>query len=403
MGEIVGDAYLVFFGWHDVAQQEWNVDLSYSDGSVPSSGSGEGDFYVSVHDENGDTIYIRYFDPPSDEMGEDSSNWSFTRQFTKVPVLENTRAIRINRVSGAAEWEHLFSDEIPEVRIVESPSGVVDGLLSMSWEGSDSSGRPLRYNVQYSYYEGNPGTWGLIGSSFIRESHSVRVYENELRGSVGEGGRFRVIAYNGVNFSVAESDFFKVPVKPPEINVLGDTSHITLAKGRGLAVGVSARLSGPDGRHIPEDNITWHSDRDGFLSRGPRLRGVGNLSAGHHNIYVQVEDSIGQIFTQSARSITVVDDPPQITVRVGDGTDTDLGCNEIEVNVVFPRGDIDGVRYGFNLSRDTISTKLESLENLPIRYQMIDDTDVNIFARDQVGLTDEYREIIPMADCIQSD
>jgi hypothetical protein len=100
----------------------------------------------------------------------------------------------------------------------------------------------------------------------------------------------RILASDGVNTGEGDAGPFIVMGKEP--TALIDAP----ADGAAYAPGENVLFEGdgfdPEDGSLPDDSLTWSSDRDGALGRGRTVE-CNDLSAGEHVITLAVSDSTG--------------------------------------------------------------------------------------------------------------
>ncbi len=390
---------------------------------IPFLGYGEGDYIVRIVDVQGQVLFYGYFNPSPVVVS--GVAWDLDIYSGRVPFFPEASVLEIRReATGERMWHHDFKpDEAPMVQIVEAPHGPISEPFMVEWEAQDPNDRDLTYSLQYSIGEvrnSNHGWFDVVEylpPSDYRLPYSetqIVIDPKYLPGSIpclGNtpcGSKFRVVASNGYSFSISEQDgSFIVPIKPPNIEVHGGQYYQHAPYGQAAGQwGVTLR--GVDlslyyyQYHDDGENVTWHSNLDGFLTRGRNFYGSG-LSLGEHVISIQIEDIFGNTTSEEVLTITLVDDRPEIQVRVGDGSDDDLQCNEIEINVNFSVIGMSEIVYDFNPRRGKIMTEISDLSALPIRYQMASSTDVYVYAKNLSDVTSSYREVLDLVDCVEDD
>ena len=102
--------------------------------------------------------------------------------------------------------------------------------------------------------------------------------------------QIKILATDGINTTEDFSDgFFQVEGKSPLAKVYNPLNN------EQIPYGISALLDGTgydleDGI-ISGDNISWSSDKDGFLGTGPNI--LVDLSYGCHTLTIKITDSDG--------------------------------------------------------------------------------------------------------------
>ncbi len=402
MSELV-DGSFIFGG--SVSGSEWRARETITVSSNPPlivNDEENGDYIVLVEDVDGERIFEKIFSLKTRYIEDRLGSHPFSNYSIRIPTFPNVKNIDLrHRQTDDLMHRYTFDSEIrPIVNFTSVPDGLLSGEFTIEWAADIYPGQDVRYTLHYSHDAGRPGTWQGFP---VRNQHATSYTLNPeiIRGSITHSV-IRVIVSDGVNYSVDTSEVpFFVPMKEPEMILFSGMDEISgiatlqLRKGRRSELGV--RLGGVDGKHIPEDHITWHSSIDGFVSRGRSNK--GNLSVGRHDISVRVEGLDGAVYERAVAVIDVIDSSPAIMVRVGDGSDPELLCNEMEINVDFGSVEIDEVFYGFDPSSGDLPKVITHVDSLPIRYRMDHDTNVVVWAKNALGFTSDYREIVPAYDC----
>jgi hypothetical protein len=178
---------------------------------------------------------------------------------------------------------------------------IVGNTAKISWKATDSDNDPLQYIVIYS-----PDMGTTLVPVAIRENDNyIEINSDTIAGSNGSGALIRILASDGFNSRVADSPLFNMARKPPTANIsnLKENTQVKQTEDTVL-YGVAQDLE--DGNL---EDISWSSDRDGFLGKGSELviHG-GKLSVGKHIITMSTIDSDGQSATTSTTIDVVTTD-----------------------------------------------------------------------------------------------
>ncbi|OPZ88900.1 MAG: Internalin-A precursor [Firmicutes bacterium ADurb.Bin419] len=173
---------------------------------------------------------------------------------------------------------------IPSVNITSPSSGdswSTGSEQTIRWDGiADGS---IYYTV---FYTADGVNFQILGSDLI--GNSLVVNTEFLPGS--QTSQIKILATDGINTTEDFSDgFFQVEGKSPLAKVYNPLNN------EQIPYGISALLDGTgydleDGI-ISGDNISWSSDKDGFLGTGPNI--LVDLSYGCHTLTIKITDSDG--------------------------------------------------------------------------------------------------------------
>jgi hypothetical protein len=188
-----------------------------------------------------------------------------------VPFPEGTVKFQIASPAGLANIlkEVPVYANSPAVAISAPAAGsVCAGLTSIAWAAGHPDGAVLSYDVEYSH-DGQDWTviaWRLSQTGFSKDFSTLAGSDQAL---------IRVIASDGVNATVATSERFRVPYKPPQVFIEEpiQSAQGVVLNGRGYDL--------TDGWIYETSQLSWTSDSGAALGSGTRLL-LNNLSLGHH-------------------------------------------------------------------------------------------------------------------------
>lgn len=210
-----------------------------------------------------------------------------------IPYAPDTTEVVLTH-AGTSLASRSVSRNQPFVRLT-SPSGgeKLSGTSSVTvtWNGADLDEDTLYYSLSYSIDNGE--SWLPLATDLTTTSHVVDL--SQLPGTTQ--AKFRVGASDGINTVYDTSDGLEIGFvgnssivvsgKPPVAAIRSDTLQIEA--GRAVILeGTGYDLE--DGL-LPEENLTWWSNRDGELGSGSWLQ--TGLSVGEHVISLRVTDSAG--------------------------------------------------------------------------------------------------------------
>jgi hypothetical protein len=208
-----------------------------------------------------------------------------------IPFHPNTRTVRFS-CKGLIIHEVAVSRESPELELMWRPPAEVRGIETVTWKASHPEGRQLEYFCRYSCDNGS--TWQRIG--WRTQIESIEIDGDELPG--GENCRLAIVATDGVNTTIAESESFSVAVKHCQAMILAPLN------GQRLPAGIPILLHG-QGYYLEErrpelEALTWTSSLDGDLGQGALLE-LSALSPGEHCITLVV----GKEPRQGSATVTI--------------------------------------------------------------------------------------------------
>ncbi len=204
-----------------------------------------------------------------------------------IPWVDGTTSVALVH-QGQTIDQRLVSANPPQV-LITNPTGAeawkAGEQHALQWQGLDLDGDPLTYTVSYSDDGGS--NWILLAGELSVPTYTVNV--DDMAG--GSDVRFRVIATDGINTGVDETDqAISIPNKAPQVTILNPAPHAHIPVG-GVAVLQGYGTDLEDGA-LPDNALTWSSDRQGTLGIGPSLP-LNNLLSGWHTLKLTGMDSNG--------------------------------------------------------------------------------------------------------------
>lgn len=213
----------------------------------------------------------------------------FPQGTTKFQILNGGTVVEEVAVSATA----------PDVSNVSLGVGsVFNGTTSISWTGNDADGDSLVYTVEYNPDVTAPQQYYEVLVADVQDARWVEDF-SELPG--GDHAVIRITASDGVNSAFAQSAEFRVPFKPPDVEIEPLEESIVQ---QGTEVVLDAAVEDLQDGTLPDASIVWTSDLSGRLGTGEILV-VDNLPAGQHTITLTATNSAGISASQSV-SVTVV-------------------------------------------------------------------------------------------------
>ena len=316
----------------DIDENSWNLssyEIRVENFIKPSFGA----YVAQSLDAEGNLIFQTFVNTYESTCERPVTNndpcekWTyFTMQ---VPANGDIKKIIAKKHTGEIVFEKSFSQYIPEVHFTSQLSGVQSGEILVSWAGSDTDGDELKYQLWYSSDDGKPNTWKYISlGKLTGYSGSVKLPTSWLAGSLSQS-RLRLTVTDGANGSDVISNPFLIANRVPELTLLYPESNELHRKGERIAFRASVREF--EYEKLPDSNFVWSSSKDGVFGYGQSLDYSG-LSAGTHTITVTV-NTPGGTASKTVENITVAEKKPEIVLTVGDGTQLDLACNEVKIEV----------------------------------------------------------------------
>jgi len=265
------------------------------DGLAPPDDPG-GSFTIALVGQGGGTLASTTFEPSFDVTDSDIPAPE-DRFGVVLPWDDRARRIEL-RSGGAVLDERPISASDPIVAFTASPTGSLDGDVSVAWEGSDPDGDPVVYSLFFS-----PD--GALHVPIVSETTATSVTWDGFEAFAGDAPRLVLVASDGVRSVRVESATFDVPDRPPEVAISEPADGGVYALGADVPLSASV-LDREDGLPFAPD-FRWSSDRDGGLGGG-NDRAIATLSAGTHVITATYSDTGGNDASASVE-ITVVDGP----------------------------------------------------------------------------------------------
>jgi len=192
----------------------------------------------------------------------------------KVPFPQITRSIRFYR-DDALVHEIKVRKGKPEVKLTWKPRKNLNRKQRIAWRGGHPEGQPLQYFLRYTRNDGK--SWQRAG--WRTEATEQEIDFAQLPG--GEQCRIAVVATDGVNTVMVESESFSVPIKPcvamifaPADGASFGAEEKVLLRGQGFYL---------EENQAETERLIWTSSIDGELGKGATLF-VSALSPGHHRI-----------------------------------------------------------------------------------------------------------------------
>jgi hypothetical protein len=227
--------------------------------------------------------------PPGDPADLKQADVSFI-----LPWVDGTNTVALVKDGQVLDTRQISANK-PTVTVtspntdVEWPAG---SIQTLTWQGSDADGDSLRYTVFFSADSGT--SWEIMATELTTPSLEIEV--DAMAGTTG--GKFRIVATDGVNIGYGDSATVKIPNKAPTAAISDPVNGKSFVPGQ-LVVLQGAALDLEDGR-LGDEALKWASDKQGNLGSGPSLP-INNLQAGEHVITLSVVDSQGAAASATAK------------------------------------------------------------------------------------------------------
>jgi hypothetical protein len=269
------------------------IDPWYSFMSTPET-SVTGTYTINAVDSLGQIVATQGFDISFEILSNSPVETEYALFSTVINFPQNTTAFRIMH-DDTVLLAVPVSVNIPSIQVL-SPNGgeswPISGDQVVSWEANDLDGDILFYSAEYTPDGIN---WTVLAADIT----STQITVNTAFLAGGNAARVKIVATDGVNTSVDESDgTFMVGKKNPQIFIISPSDNFSIQPG--LSFSLQAYGYDLEDGEFDDAAYHWTSDRDGDLGNG-FLRHV-SLSPGKHNITLTVTDKDGN---QATASVTI--------------------------------------------------------------------------------------------------
>ena len=254
-----------------------------------------GGFTLELRNSAGGVLASHGFtaNPIADEPGR----FAFELVVPFVPGTAELRAVEdaTQRVLATLE----VSANAPLVSDVQLPGAPdpVDGMVTVTWNGSDPDADALTFDVFASRDGGanyRPIHLGIAGTSVALDTSMLGGGPNTLR----------VVASDGVQTAYAESATFTARARPPKVMITSPPDGYRADWGQLLTL--QAEVDDLQDQFIPDGQIDWFSNKVGPVLASGRIVQIDQLPVGENILEVYAANSLGEVGTDS------------ITVFVGD-------------------------------------------------------------------------------------
>ena len=208
--------------------------------------------------------------------------------FEQVPYVAGTAILEIEHL-GRVLLSLGRGSAAPVLEISAPLPGTIlsENNVTIAWNAYEDDGEAMFFNVQYSHDAGE--TWRLIGQNIM--GNSLTISRTNL--IPGTKAYFRVWASDGLNTSMVElEDPVSVANSPPAVELISPADGGIWVLDQSIAFWASAE--DPDAGSLPENQVRWYSNLDGWLGDGENVTTAG-LSVGTHQITVFAFDQQGGV------------------------------------------------------------------------------------------------------------
>jgi hypothetical protein len=222
-----------------------------------------------------------------------------------VPFTPGTVKVEI-RFQGKVVASRSASPNAPTVKVTEPKRGSeLRGEFNIGWDGNDPDGDPLTYSVLYSNDGGE--TWETLGTGL--EEENLTVNRDDLPGG---NNRIKVIANDGFNSGMGESETFYVYPHDPQAQITNPGEGDIFYPAQNITFQGEA-YDMEDGTIDDDAAFSWSSNKDGELGTGRTLI-TADLSEGTHLITLKVTDSDGGFGFAALGVLVATADVPEPTI-----------------------------------------------------------------------------------------
>ena len=224
-----------------------------------------------------------------------------------VPWAKGTGHVAI-LYRGLIVEEREVSENSPEAVLIYPRGGefLEEPEIVVEWEAWDPDEDELSFALQYSPNAGE--SWQTVAVGLSEQHYPVNL--NWIPGS--EAGLFRVIASDGVNTGIGQSEgTFWLRRKEPLAFITAPEPFDRFVPGQQIML-VGEGYDQEDG-NLSDDALQWSSHRQGFLGGGSRLSVTG-LKEGFHEITLRATDSDQDSGTSSVEIF--IGPPPELSPRI---------------------------------------------------------------------------------------
>jgi len=305
--------------------------------SIPELGAGDDNYRIRLLDGTGGALTDYGFIP---EVADNAPLLSFAQVVTFTAGTAQVQVVKgMDDQVLASQSISANPPTVSDVALQGAPSPVT-GTVTLAWNGDDADGDDLAFDVFYSADGGttfqplqmNATESSARASRALLQSYSAQVDTAPLGGS--SSAVLRVVASDGVNTGLGDTDPFTMADKPPQPRILLPADGTQVHYGQ-LVNFIGEALDPQDGS-VSDADLVWGSE-DGELGTGPLLS-LSNLPVGTNYITLTATNSAA--LSATATITVVVDDDldlPGPTLSVAPtqvGWHVALGTTEVQTTSV---------------------------------------------------------------------
>jgi hypothetical protein len=285
--------------------------------SIPELVSGDDNYRIRLLD-IGSAVLADY--PFTPEQTDNSPALNFGQVVTFATSAAQVQIIKGNDDQVLASQSiSANSPTVSDVALQGAPDPVT-GTVTLAWNGDDTDGDTLTFDVFYSSDGGtsfqplqmNVGENSTRASRALLQSYSTQIDTAPLGGS--SSAILRVIASDGVNTGVGDTDPFTMTNKPPQPRILLPADGTQVHYGQ--LVNFSGEALDPQDGSISGAALVWGSQH-GPLGTGALLS-ISDLPVGANYITLTATNSAA--LSASTTITVIVDDDldlPGPTLSIG--------------------------------------------------------------------------------------
>jgi hypothetical protein len=284
---------LFILGTINLSKHTVNIDqISAINSSFVTPRPVSSPFSITIMEKN-DRVLARYpFEPKKFTPVPNKDNIALISEV--VPYYNNAKKIIISEDKSQL-MAKLVSNNDPYV-IILSPNGGQnfkrEDTIYVKWSGMDYDDDRLTYSLLYSPNSGK--SWQTVESEIKGSGYEINA--DKLQGS--NYAKFRIIAMDGINTGIGDSDTFIVENKAPQSYIISPANNSKFFFKQDIVFNGAA--SDLEDGNLDGRSMRWISDNEHLLGYGRMVSATG-FSAGMHNVTLVATDYYG--FTVKSKPI----------------------------------------------------------------------------------------------------